>query len=151
MSMTKEDIAAIYKADMVANGNHSKAEDHKATYEKTLPESFGETAVEQYKAHDKHNVVVMQGASLGMSEACVDNLKANPTFAHATAEVKIGNQTLSTMVERRGTVNIPGRNGEPTTSKEVVGYTTLKVKTNLGAEGKRIRNHIADLAEKALG
>ena len=120
-------------------------------YDSTLPETFGETAVDQAKGVHAHDKSYIPGFTKAAGEQAVDVLKANKQFAHVTAETQVGNSNVTVMVERSATINIPAKTaGEPVTTRDVTGYSTVRISTKGGAEVKHVRDHIASLAADKL-
>lgn len=120
-------------------------------YDSTLPETFGETAVAQAKGVHAHDKAYIPGFTKAAGEQAVDVLKANKQFAHVTAETVVGNSTVTVMVERSASINIPPKTaGEAATSRDVTGYSTVRISTKGGVEVKHVRDHIAALAADKL-
>ena len=85
-------------------------------YDSTLPETFGETAVDQAKGVHAHDKAYIPGFTKAAGEQAVDVLKSNKQFAHVTVETQVGNSNVTVMVERSATINIPAKAaGEPAT------------------------------------
>lgn len=149
MKDTTNTIAAALKDQFTLEGNTlvPKA----GAYDSTLPETFGETAVDQAKGVHAHDKAYVPGFTKAAGELAVDALKANAQYAHVTAETVVGNTTVSVLVERSATVSAgPADKGEKPKTREVQGYTTVRLNTKGGSEVKHVRDHIADLAAKAL-
>lgn len=149
MKSATKDLAAKIVPTLVVEGNQIK--DTPESYEATLPETFGETAKEQSTGVHAHDKGYISAFSLAVGEKAVDVLKDNHNFASVTGEGSVGNSKLTVVVERNATVSAgPAKEGETPKTREVQGYTTVRVSTKGGTEVKHVRDHIADLAAKAL-
>lgn len=149
MKESTNTIAAKLAGNFEANGNALKLKD--GAYDATLPETFGETAVAQAKGVHEHDAAFVPGFTKAAGEEAVEVLKSNKQFAHVTAETKVGNTTVSVMVERSATVSAGiAKEGETPKTRDVQGYTTVRMTTKGGAEVKHVRDHIASLAADKL-
>lgn len=149
MKDTTNTIASALKGQFTLEGNTlvPKA----GAYDTTLPETFGETAAEQAKGVHGHDKAYIPAFTKAAGEEAIDALAANKQFAHITAETLVGNTNVTVLVERNATVSAgPAKEGEKPKTREVAGYTTVRMNTKGGTEVKHVRDHIADLASKAL-
>lgn len=141
------DLSAQLQPQFQLTGSELTFENDKNTYNGTLPETFGETAILQAEGTHKHDVEYKEAFVHGAGQRALDALKTTPDLAYVNASAKIGNSTVDVTVKRLGQVSIPPKEkGQEATIKEVAGYTTVKQTTKNGAAINRIKTSIADAA-----
>ncbi len=133
------------------NGSDLTFASDKDTYNGTLPETFGDTGVEQASGVHKHDVLFKEAFTHAGATRGLTVLKDTPDLGHINATTKIGASTLDVTVKRVGQVSIPPKEkGQEATVKEVIGYTTVKQTTKNGAAINRIKSAISDAAAELL-
>lgn len=118
-------------------------------YGQTLP---GEITIETAKAVHQHDRDYAHGFALAVGEKAVEILNKDKTLSHVTASTNIGFSTVDTVVKRESTVNIPPKKeGDPVGKKTIIGKVEVSQTTKSGAEMKRVKQHVSELAVAAFG
>jgi hypothetical protein len=145
------DLSASLQEQFQVTGSELTFASDKDTYNGTLPETFGETGVEQADGVHKHDVLYKEAFVHAGGTKGLDVLKTNAELSHVNASTKIGSSVVDVTVKRVGQVSIPPKEkGQEATIKEVVGYTTVKQTTKNGAAINRIKSGIAEAAAELL-
>lgn len=149
IKQTTLDIAEKLRSEFQVNGSELTLKEPEKAYASTLPETVTH---EQAKIIHKHDRSYVEGFTYAAGEEAVAVLKANKDLTHVNASTSVGAANIDVTVKRVGSVLIPAKEkGGESTTKEVVGYTQVKQTSSGGAEIKRIKSHIHDLATKELG
>lgn len=143
------DIASKLAGEFQVNGSELTLKEPEKAYESTLPETV---TLEQAKIVHKHDRSYVEGFTYAAGEKALEVLKENKDLTHVNASTNVGAANIDVTVKRVGSVLIPAKEkGGESTTKEVIGYTQVKQTTSGGAEIKRVKQHIHDLATKLLG
>lgn len=144
-------LSANLQSQFQVNGSELAFENDQKVYDAQLPETFGETAVEQAKGTHKFDAKYKEAFTHAAGHRGLEVLKENGELSHINASTKIGNSVVDVTVKRVGQVSIPPKEkGGEATIKEVVGYTSVKQTTKNGAAINRIKTNIADAAAELL-
>lgn len=132
-------------------GSELSFENDQQVYESQLPETFGETAVEQAKGTHKFDAKYKEAFLHAAGYKALAALKDNSELSHVNASTKLANSVVDVTVKRVGQVSIPPKEkGQEATIKEVVGYTSVRQTTKNGAAINRIKSNIAEAAAELL-